>query len=344
LHYLTFGISVIFFCLVLLLFALWNLSSFPLLCFAFNKVSSHDGKLRSPVRKPPELVSAGTDPDARCYDSHYGPQSIIAVTSNPALGVDEGQLHGQSRPEVQVEAEEVQREEMRVGELIVGAGTAGDELASKQEKSFCSETPVLCLEGGLVRVKDPANSQLRSVEMLSVPRELTGDVFGHQSVDMEIVPCFGSAGGEGCEWMGGPVEDSVSPGLQVGLLGEDSRRFTPGEVGLVELKEGGGDVVVGSPLNAYSLDLGGLGYSDWVMQSANEIYPIVGMTFVGHKLQLLAFLTSIEEERKEERRLGKGRTKGKREIKNLESSINYEAKGSGLSSGKRRARGLVVVP
>jgi len=101
---------------------------------------------------------------------------------------------------------------------------------------------------------------------------------------------------------------------------------------------------MGSPLNAYSLDVGGLGYSDWVMQSANEIYPIVGMTFVGHKLQLLAFLTSIEEERKEERRLGKGRTKGKREIKNLESSINYEAKGSGLSSGKRRARGLVVVP
>jgi hypothetical protein len=66
--------------------------------------SSHDGQLRSPVRKPPELVSAGTDPDARGYDSHYSPQSIVAVTSTPALGVDEGQLHGQSRPEVQVEA------------------------------------------------------------------------------------------------------------------------------------------------------------------------------------------------------------------------------------------------
>jgi hypothetical protein len=113
---------------------------------------------------------------------------------------------------------------------------------------------------------------------------------------------------------------------------------------LVEFMEGEGADDVGSPINAYSPAWGGLGYSEWVMQSANEIYPIVGMTFVGHKLQLLAFLTCIEEERKEEHRMGKGRTKGMREIKNLESSINYDAKGSGLISGKRRARGLVVVP
>jgi len=57
-----------------------------------------------------------------------------------------------------------------------------------------------------------------------------------------------------------------------------------------------------------------LRYSDWVIQRANEIYPIIGMTFVGHNLQLLAFLTCIEEVR----RIGNGRTKGKREIKNLE--------------------------
>jgi hypothetical protein len=145
--------------------------------------------------------------------------------------------------EVQEMVEAVQREEsgqQREGELIVGSGAAGEKLFSEQEQLFCSEIPVLCLEGGLVRVIDSANSQLRSVEMLSVPRELAGDVFGHKSVDMEIVPCFGSAGGEGCEWMGGPVEDSVSPGLQVGLLGEDSRSITLGEVGLVEFKEGEG--------------------------------------------------------------------------------------------------------
>jgi hypothetical protein len=320
--------------------------------------SSLDGQRRSPVRESSALVSVGTDPAARGIDSQYRPQSLVAEcqTASPSLGVGDGQLQGQSRLldscfsplcSSEVEVEEVQRKEpgqQREGELIVGAGAAGDLLFLEQEKVNCSEIPVLCLEGGLVRVIDSALSQLRSVDLLSVPRELTENVFGHQSVDMESVPCFGSAGGEGCEWMEGPVVDSVSPGLQVGLLGEDSRSITLGEVGMVEFKEGGGAVVVGSPLNAYSLDLGGLGYSDWVMQSANEIYPIVGMTFVGHKLQLLAFLTCIEEERKEERRLGKGRTKGKREVKNLESSINYDAKGSGLSSGKRRVRGLVVVP
>jgi hypothetical protein len=322
--------------------------------------SSLDGQLRSPVRESSALVSVGTDPAARGNGSQNSPQSLVADSSTltPSPGVGAGQLQGRSRlldrcfsplcsSEVQVEVEAVQMEEsgqQREGELIVGADAAGDKFFSEQEQLNCSDIPVLCLEGGLVRVKDSALSQLRSVDMLSVPRELTRNVFGHQTVDMEIVPCFGSAGGEGCEWLGGPVVDSVSPGLQVGLSGEASRSITPGDAGLVEFKEGGGAVDVGSPLNAYSLDLGGLGYLDWVMQSANEIYPIVGMTFVGHKLQLLAFLTCIEEERKEERRLGKVRTKGKREIKNLESSINYDAKGSRLSSGKRRARGLVVVP
>jgi hypothetical protein len=96
----------------------------------------------------------------------------------------------------------------------------------------------------------------------------------------------------------------------------------------------------GTPLNAYSPASGGLGYSDWVIQCANEIYPILGMSFAGHNLQLLAFLTCLEEER----RIGDGCTKGKREIKNLESSINYDAKGSCSNHGKRRARGLAVKP
>jgi hypothetical protein len=64
------------------------------------------------------------------------------------------------------------------------------------------------------------------------------------------------------------------------------------------------------------------------------------MLFAGHNLQLLAFLTCLEEER----RIGDGCTKGKREIKNLESSINYDAKGSCSNHGKRRARGLAVKP
>lgn len=117
----------------------------------------------------------------------------------------------------------------REGELIVGSGAAGKNLLSEQEELNNSELPVLCLEGGLVRMKDSALSQLRSVNVLNVPREMAGNEFWHQPlVDMAIVPCFESAGGEGCEWLGGPVVDSVSSGLQVGLLGEASRSLTPG--------------------------------------------------------------------------------------------------------------------
>jgi hypothetical protein len=322
-------------------------------------ISSLDDQHRSPVRASSALGSLGTDLAARGNVSQKNPQSLVAGSLTPSPGLVTGQLQGQSRllercfsplssSELQVEVETVLLEEpgqRREGELIVGSGAAGEHLFSEQEQLNCSEIPVLCLEGGLVWVKDSALSQLRSVNVLNVPREMAGYEFWHQPlVDMTIVPCFDSAGGEGCEWLGGPVVESESSGLQVGLLGEASRSFTPRGAGLVEFMEGEGADDVGSPINAYSPALGGLGYSEWVMQSANEIYPIVGMTFVGHKLQLLAFLTCIEEERKEEHRMGKGRTKGMREIKNLESSINYDAKGSGLISGKRRARGLVVVP
>jgi hypothetical protein len=66
---------------------------------------------------------------------------------------------------------------------------------------------------------------------------------------------------------------------------------------------------------------------------------------VGHKLQLLALLTFLEVERRLEG-LGdwpSNSMKGKREVKNLESSINYNARGSCSSHGKRKTRGHLVV-
>jgi len=66
---------------------------------------------------------------------------------------------------------------------------------------------------------------------------------------------------------------------------------------------------------------------------------------VGHKLQLLALLTFLEEECRNGAlgALSSGGTKGKREVKNLESSINYDARGSCSSHGKRKARSHPVV-
>jgi hypothetical protein len=74
----------------------------------------------------------------------------------------------------------------------------------------------------------------------------------------------------------------------------------------------------------------------------NEIYPIVGIAFEGHKLQLLALLTFLEVERRSEA-LGERSNiaeKGKRDVKNLESAVNYEARGTSSSRRNRKPRGV----
>jgi len=60
---------------------------------------------------------------------------------------------------------------------------------------------------------------------------------------------------------------------------------------------------------------------------------------------LLALLTFLEEERRTEElgALLSGDTKGKREVKNMESSVNYDARGSCSNRGKRKARGHPVM-
>jgi hypothetical protein len=114
----------------------------------------------------------------------------------------------------------------------------------------------------------------------------------------------------------------------------------------VDVVEREGSVGSVSPLNTYANSEGDLsGYSDWVIHRANEIYPILGISFEGHKLQLLDFLSFIEEDRRlgEEEALSGGGKKGKREVKNLECSINYDARGSCSSRGKRKTREHPVV-
>jgi hypothetical protein len=100
------------------------------------------------------------------------------------------------------------------------------------------------------------------------------------------------------------------------------------------------------PLKAYDPNSGlEAGYSDWVTQCASEIYPIVGISYVGHKLQLLALLTFLEGEHRKDA-MGsnsRGGVKGRREVKNLESSVNYDGKGASSSRGKRKGRGSVVI-
>jgi hypothetical protein len=137
-----------------------------------------------------------------------------------------------------------------------------------------------------------------------------------------------------------------------GLEGAGSRKelsiAEEGAGALTVAEEVGGAADLGTlpPLYSYSPTSGGFsGYSDWVIQCANEIYPIVGISFEGHKLQLLALLTFLEGERRSEA-MGERSSiaeKGKREVKNLKSAVNYEARGASSRRRNRKARGDQVV-
>ena len=64
---------------------------------------------------------------------------------------------------------------------------------------------------------------------------------------------------------------------------------------------------------------------------------------MGHKLQLLALLTILEGEHHKDTMATNSRSgaKGRRKVKNLESSVNYDGKGASSSRGKRKGRGSV---
>jgi hypothetical protein len=101
-----------------------------------------------------------------------------------------------------------------------------------------------------------------------------------------------------------------------------------------------------SPLNTYiPTSRGKSGYSDWVIQCANEIYPIVGISYVGHKLQLLGLLTFLEEECWNNVMVTNSNsgTKGKREVRNLECLVNYDARSVRSRCGNRKGRGHVII-
>jgi len=138
----------------------------------------------------------------------------------------------------------------------------------------------------------------------------------HSMVEWPLSPCSESAGGGPYAWSGKLVMDldvfgmiglglplnhsQHSPPLQArvdvglptaGLPGVLIWLCSKKVTSLYVTTEREGEAGIGRmpPLNAYSPISGGLSrYSDWVIQCANEIYPIVGISYVGHKLQLLA--------------------------------------------------------
>jgi hypothetical protein len=62
----------------------------------------------------------------------------------------------------------------------------------------------------------------------------------------------------------------------------------------------------------------------------------VGISCAGHVEQTVALLTALEEDHRQEELGSLSSFRGSRELKNLEFSINYEAKGTSSSHGKGR--------
>jgi hypothetical protein len=79
------------------------------------------------------------------------------------------------------------------------------------------------------------------------------------------------------------------------------------------------------------------GYSKGVLD-VMEHASNLGLTFGGDEKRLSDLFLVIEEDRFREEDVSFSNTKGKREIKNLECSINFEARGCGTS----RVKGRVV--
>jgi hypothetical protein len=75
-----------------------------------------------------------------------------------------------------------------------------------------------------------------------------------------------------------------------------------------------------------------------VVLGAMELAPTLGLTFDGDEKSLLNLFLVIEEDQLCIEGASASNTKGKRELKNLECSIKFEARGCGSS----RAEGRVV--
>ena len=86
------------------------------------------------------------------------------------------------------------------------------------------------------------------------------------------------------------------------------------------------------------------------MEQLKEFGIAIGVSFKGFELEILNLLKSIEDRRLNQegqggdrRKMSKSGEKGSRELKNLISTINYDARAI-TSRGISREKGLLVSP
>lgn len=86
--------------------------------------------------------------------------------------------------------------------------------------------------------------------------------------------------------------------------------------------------------------------SSWVLQKVEDVYHCVGLSCDGFEGDLIALLTAIEasHNRGEWVSNSKSAIRGKRELKRLSCSINYDLTGGSSSRSTVKGRGISVVP
>jgi hypothetical protein len=85
--------------------------------------------------------------------------------------------------------------------------------------------------------------------------------------------------------------------------------------------------------NGENGEVGDEGYSEFVL-SAMRATPTIGMSFGGDEKRLVDLFSTIKEGWYLEDGVFASKLKGRMELKNLECSINFDARSSGSSRGK----------
>jgi hypothetical protein len=101
------------------------------------------------------------------------------------------------------------------------------------------------------------------------------------------------------------------------------------ELGEQQERESG----MGDGLDGVDKLAGDGGYSKTV-QHAKEIFPFLGISCGGNEKKLLDLLTVLDKEHRHEVLASPSKPKGRRELKNLECSINFDGRGDYSSRGK----------
>jgi hypothetical protein len=265
--------------------------------------------LQSASVVPPAMDLAGVSSEPSVVVTPVGLSEVIIPSPAESSGDLTSPLHSVVRQitfQVEPSADPFQATQMhQVGDAVEGSQQVGDALEGSQQvgNSASHEVCLFPWEEDL-----PGN-----------PWEEVSDSRGEDFVEAPVIP---------------PKADccpTKAPSLiQKGFFGPRAAYSSPSgkdpkPVELIKNKELIADKVANMPTE---------GYPKEVIRTFN-FAPVVGLSWGGEDKRMLNLLSEIEKEKRE---LAAPKVKGKRELKNLECSLNFEASGKRSSQAKCQRR------